>query len=179
VTGQLWSFAERVLVAMVFALSAGAKARALDSFHQTLRGLGVAGDRAARRLAPAVVAAEAAVVVLVVASPETAVAGSLLAVGMLVVFTAVLARARARGTTIGCACFGSTRQPVSWYDVARNALLVAAIGAGLLLGEPAGPPPLVTAAVLVPACAAAVLLLVNLREVVETLVRPVAEEVRP
>ena len=68
---------------------------------------------------------------------------------------------------------------MSWYDVARNALLVGAIGAGLLLGEPAGPPPLAAAAVLVAACAATVLLLVNLREVVATLVRPIAEEGRP
>jgi hypothetical protein len=169
-----WFFAERVLVAMTFALSAATKARDLDAFHRTLRDFRLAGDRAARRLAPTVVALEAAVVVLVVASPGTAVAGNLLALALLAVFTAVLANARAHGSTVGCNCFGSSPQPLSWYDVARNVVLMIAIGSWLLGGGTASDIPApATAASVVLACAAAVLLLVNLRNVGETLRRPI------
>lgn len=176
---QHWFFAERVLVAMVFALAATTKARDLDAFHRTLRDFRVAGDRAARRLAPVVVALEALVVVLTVVSPGTAVAGSLLAIALLAVFTVVLAGARVRGSTVGCNCFGSSPQPVSWYDVARNVVLILAIGGALLAGGPASAVPApATAASVVLACAAVVVLLVNLRNVGETLRRPILVEGR-
>jgi hypothetical protein len=174
-----WFFAERVLLAMAFALSAGAKARNLDAFHHTLRGLGLAGDRAARRLAPAVVVAEAAVVVGMVATPVTAVAASFLALGLLGVFAVVLATARTRGSTVGCSCFGSSPQPVSWYDVARAVLLALAVGGGLLAGGPPDPPGPAAAARVVLGCAATVLVLVDLRAIGETLRRPLTEESHP
>jgi hypothetical protein len=116
---------------------------------------------------------------MVVASPGTAVAGNLLALALLSVFTVVLGNARAHGSTVGCNCFGSSPQPVSWYDVARNIVLILAIG-GWLLGDAAAStvPAPAAAASIVLACAAVVLLLVNLRNVGETLRRPISVEGR-
>ena len=57
-------------------------------------------------------------------------AGFLLALGLLVLFTAVLLSALARRLGTSCACFGSTTKPVSGWDVVRNGGLLLCAGAG-------------------------------------------------
>lgn len=170
---EVFLFARVVLVA-TFAASALAKARDLDGFHGTLRAFRVAGDRRARQLAPVVLGLEVLVVALTAGHPLTAVPGLGLGAALLAAYTVLLASARARGATIGCNCFGRRATPVSWYDVARNALLLAAALAGLAAGP--GTPDLRTAALVVPAGLALVLLAVHLGEVVETLRTPIPIE---
>lgn len=153
-------FAQTVAVA-TFAASAVAKARDLDGFHATLVAFRVAGDRAARRLAPLVLAAEVLVVLLTVLFAP---AGLALAALLLVVYTGLLASVRAHGTTVGCHCFGRTPLPVSWWDVARNLVLLAGIGVGVVADPGIG------------AGVALVLLAVNLRPVAEALRAPLPLE---
>lgn len=47
------------------------------------------------------------------------------AVGLLVAFSALLAVTLARGQRPPCACFGSATQRISWWDLGRNATLIA------------------------------------------------------
>jgi hypothetical protein len=162
-------------VLATFAASALAKARDLDGFHGTLVAFRVAGDRRARRLAPLVLAAELLVVGLT-AVPPTAYAGLLGAAGLLAVYTGLLATARSRGATVGCHCFGRRPQPLSWWDVARNAVLLGAVGAGLAAGPgplPADPVPVAAAGL------ALVLLAVHLGPVADALRAPLPVEETP
>jgi hypothetical protein len=52
-------------------------------------------------------------------------AAYLLPVGLLVVFTWLLARAVARGDSFGCACFGASDEAIGPGTVARTAALLA------------------------------------------------------
>ena len=86
-------------------------------------------------MALAVLAAEMAVIVLIVLGgivPGTVLlrAGFLLALGLLVLFTAVLISALARRLSTSCACFGATTKLVSGWDVVRNGGLLLCAGAG-------------------------------------------------
>ena len=71
-------------------------------------------------------------------------AGFLLALGLLVLFTAVLISALARRLGTSCACFGATTKPVSGWDVARNGGLLLCAGTGYwsAVAPPAALPPL-------------------------------------
>jgi hypothetical protein len=160
-------FAQTVVVAM-FGSSALAKARDLDAFHSTLLAFRVAADRPARLLAPVVLGAEVLAIVLAVLVPY---AGLGLAAGLLVAYTVLLASARARGTMAGCHCFGRRPLPLSWWDVGRNVVLLAAVLAGFAgSGFPDDPGPAVGAGV------ALVLVAVHLRAVATALAAPLPVE---
>jgi hypothetical protein len=165
----------RVVVVATFTSSALAKARDLDGFHGTLLAFRVASDRRARRLAPLVLAAEV-LAVLLAAVPATAYAGLALATGLLVAYTALLVAARSRGATAGCHCFGRRPQPLSWWDVGRNAVLLAAVAAGLASGGAGLPPEPVP---VVAAGLALVLLAVHLGPVADALRAPLLVEETP
>lgn len=165
----------RVVVVATFGASALAKARDLDGFHGTLVAFRVAGDARARRLAPLVLAAEVVAVALSLAPPPVAYAGLGLAAALLVAYTVLLASTRAHGTTVGCHCFGRRPQPLSWWDVGRNAVLLAAVTAGLASGGTGTPADLAPAA----AAVALVLLAVHLGPVADALRAPLPVEETP
>jgi hypothetical protein len=49
-----------------------------------------------------------------------------LAIGLLLVFTAVILRSLAEGSQADCGCFGSSgADRVSWFSIVRNAVLIA------------------------------------------------------
>ena len=107
-----------VLLAVVFAWAGGAK---LADLPGTRAGFAALGLRHADSRAPLVATVEIATAVLLVAVP---LAGALVALGLLVVFTVLIVRLLRAGTTAPCRCFGGIRShPLAWTDVARNAAL--------------------------------------------------------
>ena len=127
--------AARVLLGVVFAVSAASKTRPADhrAFRRTVRDW--TGDRVpAGPAAVTLVVLEAAVPVLLAVRPA---AGLALAVVLLAAFTAAIVVQLRRGSAEGCRCFGNTSSPVSPVHVARNAVLLAVALAGLLTGTAA------------------------------------------
>jgi len=125
--------AAAIVLAAVFAVAALAKLRRPAATASSFAALGLPLPGA---LAYAVPAVEALLAVALVAAPAPA---AWAAVVLLVAFTAVLARALARGTGVPCACFGSARratEPVSGAELVRNAMLAAL--AIVATGAPAG-----------------------------------------
>ena len=106
------------LLAAVFVRAGAAKVARPAQTATSFVALGVPAAGAAARAVPVV---ELLVAVALLAAPR---AGAIGALGLLVPFTAVLARAVAAGTQTPCNCFGSARaDPVSGADVVRNVLL--------------------------------------------------------
>lgn len=69
--------------------------------------------------------AEVCLGLLLIVRVGTVVAAAL-ALSLLVAFTFALVRVLVRGQRPPCMCFGATRaRPISWWSVARNAVLVA------------------------------------------------------
>lgn len=124
-----------VTTTLAFTLSSAGKATNLAAFEQAVRDLRLVPPRLTKPVALTVLAAEIAVVILIVLGgivPGTALlrAGFLLALGLLVLFTAVLISTPARRLATSCACFGATTKPVSGWDVVRNGGLLLCAGAG-------------------------------------------------
>lgn len=138
----VWYWAQleaRLVLAMVFVLSAAAKVRsprAYGAFREAAVALG--GPLASRVIAfgpslpllTAVPAAEAALAVLLIA-PATAATALVGALALLLVFSFVLARAVRRGAQVACHCFGGSRAPVRRAQLLRDGLLVAMACLGL------------------------------------------------
>lgn len=102
---------------------------AFHAFASAITDLRVAPARWSRPVAVAAIAAETAVLALVL-WPGGATVGLTAATLLFSAFAVVLARAIRRGATVGCHCFGPTSAPVAWRHVARSGFLaVTAIGA--------------------------------------------------
>jgi Methylamine utilisation protein MauE len=139
----------RVLLATVFAGSAASKVSSrarFESFCDWLANLHRDLVNAAKPIGFTVVVAEAATALSLGlsltgrrGSHELALAGSLLAAGLLLVFanaTAILIR---RGSGTRCMCFGSEGAPLSRRHVIRDLVLMSAAGIGFADTSPGLP----------------------------------------
>ncbi|GIH73963.1 MauE/DoxX family redox-associated membrane protein [Planobispora longispora] len=134
--------AVRCALFVVFAASLVSKVRgrvSFASFTASLPGFGVPAGRA-RGVAGAVVAAEAAVLVLL-ALPDTVPFGFALATALLAVFSWAMARVLRRGARVPCRCFGASATPVSVLHVTRNLVLACAALTAGAFSAAAGQPP--------------------------------------
>ena len=123
----------RLLLAVVFAVAAVAKLADLRGAAEAARSFGAPG-RAAGPVAVLVALAELAIAAALVPA-STARMGAAAAVGLLVVFSGVVAVARLRGRTPDCHCFGRLHSaPAGWTVVARNLALALAAGAVVASG---------------------------------------------
>jgi uncharacterized membrane protein YphA (DoxX/SURF4 family) len=133
--------AGRALVGVVFLLAAGSKMigpgafRAFTGSVAALQPFPRFPGRLAPALAAAVLTAELAVPVLLMAGPAAPLGAALAAV-MLTGFAAVLARAIAAGRDPQCRCFGATT--AGRGHVIRN-LLLAAVAVVVAFAGPAAP----------------------------------------
>ncbi|WP_328989057.1 hypothetical protein OG394_22790 [Kribbella sp. NBC_01245] len=119
---------------LVFAVSLASKVRSRAAYAAFVAAVpGLAPGIPVRLAAPAVIAGEAAVVVLVVI-PATAVVGFALAVALLLSFTVAIVAAIRRRQKVTCQCFGSSSSPVGPPHVARNAVLLLIALTGLAAG---------------------------------------------
>jgi Methylamine utilisation protein MauE len=74
--------------------------------------------------------------------PPTRALGLALLTGLLLAFSAVLARTLARGKrSLRCACFGASSQYVSWALPIRNVVMATVLGGALLIGPTTGGAP--------------------------------------
>jgi hypothetical protein len=115
-------------IGLTFLASAVGKARDLPAFRLAITDLRALPARLARPAAIGTVVAEALVVLgMIIALPV----GFVLAAVLLALFSAVLVAALRREAEVSCNCFGASERPISWYDVGRNAVLVACCVSGL------------------------------------------------
>lgn len=124
-----------LVLAIVFAWAGAAKLVATGETVASFAALGVPAPQAFGRLVPVVELLLAGA--LVTGVP----ASSVIALGMLIGFSLVLARALRSGLRVVCSCFGAARRdPVSSIDIVRNGLLgLLAVGA---VGSAGGVPSL-------------------------------------
>jgi hypothetical protein len=123
------------VVAATFAVSILGKVRSRSGFYSfasAIRKLPVAAARWPRSSATLVLVVQGACIPLI-AVPMTRIAGSLLAILVLVGFIIVIGVSLRRGSSEPCHCFGGSHdRPMSTVDVARNLLLVAVAGIGVV-----------------------------------------------
>jgi uncharacterized membrane protein YphA (DoxX/SURF4 family) len=108
------------LLTILFGLAGLMKLANRDDTARSFAGLGLPAPRALAWVLPFV---EMGLSSVILVTPSV---GGWLAVALLIAFSAVLARAIARGSGAPCACFGSARRaPVSTTEIVRNAMLAA------------------------------------------------------
>jgi hypothetical protein len=135
----------RCLIGVVFLVSAWSKRPGSGRFRQfsdSLAAMRLLPSRAVVPVAGVVVAAETAVVLLLLPQPVRllAAAGFALAVVLLLAFAVSIGMVLRRGVQASCRCFGgSGSAPFRRHHIARNLVLVAVAVAGLVavLAEPA------------------------------------------
>jgi thiol-disulfide isomerase/thioredoxin len=114
----------RLVLAAVFAVAAVAKLRDRCGTRQAVVEFG-APEGLAGPLALALPLAELIVAGLLL-SPETALAGAMGALALLLLFTLAVAASLARGKSPDCHCFGQLHSaPASWKTLVRNGALLA------------------------------------------------------
>jgi hypothetical protein len=120
-----------IILAATFVWSALEKSRDRVSTHTAAAAL---LDRPVSRIiVPVLIGAELAVALLLVV-PGTRTVGSVMALGLLILFSALISIRLRAGQSPSCFCFGSrSARTISWLDVVRNAALavlavVAALG---------------------------------------------------
>ena len=135
----------RCAIGLVFVASVLGKVQGREAYVEFIRAAGRLGPDwvtsriPARMVAGGVIAAEAAVVVLLVL-PATAWAGFGLAALLAVGFVAAIRAALRRGDRAPCNCFGVSARPVGRLHLVRNTVLAAIAGLGLATGAvSAGP----------------------------------------
>ena len=118
----------RLLVLIAFAFAAAAKSRSPRAFaHDLQRSFAVLNPAAALAIAVSILIAEWAIVVAILAGGDAAQFGSLAALGVFAVFTAVVAWSVAFDGGLVCRCFGGAAgHRMNAYDLLRNLLLMAA-----------------------------------------------------
>lgn len=108
-----------VALALVLVAAAMAKLRSPSRTSHDFAALGLPAPRLLARVVPTI---ELGVAATLVAAPGW---GGVAAVGLLVLFTALLVSLVRSGQTISCSCFGAVSdEPVSWVEVTRNAVLL-------------------------------------------------------
>jgi uncharacterized membrane protein YphA (DoxX/SURF4 family) len=160
-------------VGITFLASAVGKARDLPGFRQAVTDLGALPARLARPAAVLVVLAEGLVVLGMLVGTVALPAGFVLGAVLLVLFSVVLVAALRRDAGVSCNCFGASERPISWYDVGRNAALLACCGAGLIGYAIADGSPAASVVVLLGLMAGCFFLIVtNMEDIVELLRKP-------
>jgi uncharacterized membrane protein YphA (DoxX/SURF4 family) len=160
----------RYFVGLLLLTAAVAKLRGFENFRANLTASFGVGAAHSQVLAPAVMLAELAVGALVLGVSMRI--GLWCALLMFCLFTALLAYKFYTQSVVRCGCFGEAERSLSGFDLLRNVLVIAAIGAGLALGrQDAGVPPhaaLLAVALATLACVVAV----HFHEMVSLLAAP-------
>lgn len=163
----------RVVLALVFALSVGGKIIDIRAFQEAITDFRLLPPGWSRAAAWGFVLAESAVVVSMVVGGPTLVAGFLLALALLSVFSLALVVALRRDTRVSCNCFGRTERRISPYDVLRNALLaLCALTGAWALSVPLQSAPIAGTALVGLMAACFAVFVTNLKDVIETLRQP-------
>ena len=125
------AFGCRILLGVLFALAASSKLGSRASFADftgSLAGFGLPPSLVRRPVAAGIVGLEAVCAALLFAGHPV---GDLLALGLLLGFTAGVVRVLRTGIPVSCRCFDASDIPIDASHLARNLflLVVAAVGA--------------------------------------------------
>lgn len=114
----------RMVTGFVFLISFVGKARNIPAFEQTIAGFRLLSPRLSRFTAWLFLAAELAVLLLLVAGGRFLSVGFALAILLLLLFSLALTSVLLRNLHTPCNCFGTSAKQVSPFDVLRNAGLI-------------------------------------------------------
>lgn len=126
----------RVVVGLVFAVSAAGKLRDLNRFTQDVQGFQLLPPWLERPAAFGVVAGEVLVAAAMFLGGSALRPGFALGSILLAVLTAAILSVLRRGLSTSCGCFGSSETQVSALDVWRNTGFLACAVLGWLSGPP-------------------------------------------
>ncbi|GAB4316249.1 MAG: DoxX family membrane protein [Candidatus Sumerlaeia bacterium] len=112
-----------MVVALVFLAAALPKIINPFDFSLQIRAYHILNEPLSRWMAVVLPWLEAAVALLLLAGVWVN-AASLMAAGMMAIFTAAMASAMARGLKIECGCFGDYSDPVGWTSLLRDLFLL-------------------------------------------------------
>lgn len=129
------AWAARLVLAGVLLVAAVAKLRHREGMPARLHALGVPDD-AVPAVTVALPVVELVVAVGLVAWPSSLIPVCV-ALGLLVLFSVIVASSLSRGVEVACACFGgASAEPISARTIVRNAWLVALgiVGTGSVAG---------------------------------------------
>lgn len=135
------ALAARTTVVAVFALAVAGKLRsyqAFGEFRSTLDRIGWLPARLRAAAAIAIIAVEAACAVVILI-PVTSRAGLLLAIAVLMMFTASAAWAMRGGRRLQCRCFGSDGGEMGTSHLVRNGLLLSIATLAATMSDDATP----------------------------------------
>ncbi|MFI6258618.1 MauE/DoxX family redox-associated membrane protein [Micromonospora zamorensis] len=168
----------RLLLVTVFVVAVYTKVSGMPawlSFVDSLRQLDPVSTNVARPAAILTVTVEVLVtLLLLVPVRRVGEIGFVLAAGLLVAFTIVIALAVAKGTRATCRCFGASTTPLGWPHILRNLtlLVVALLGlAGASAPESLG----VSGALLAGVGGLVLGVLVTVIEDIVALIRPIGQ----
>jgi hypothetical protein len=125
----------RTALLVVFGVAAVQKGRHRASFFTFVASLRALGLGSASSIAAYAVVAAEAVVTLSLVVPSTVDLGYVLALALLAVFVAGIARASRSGVPVACRCFGSGSAPLGVRHLIRNALLGGLAVLGLVADD--------------------------------------------
>jgi hypothetical protein len=128
----------RITLALIFAISAIAKASNIPLFKQTIEQFALIPRPLHTATVAVLLGGEFAAALLLSIGGALLWAGFALAFGLCLVFTLALAAVLARGAQVACNCFGASAKAVSADDIRRNSGLMLCALAGLSLLRPAG-----------------------------------------
>lgn len=124
----------RLLVMIVMLVAAYGKSTDLKGFATSLTDGFHVPAGLSRYAAPAIACAEWLTAAALAIGHNLARPGAALAFGLLLTFTGAIARVLVARRQVSCRCFGRTSHALSYVDLLRNALYMAAAGY-LLLGH--------------------------------------------
>lgn len=120
----------RVTIGLIFAISSITKARDIAQFQQAIVGFRLLSRRLSNSAAILFLCGECAVVLLIVIGGPFLLPGFVLAILLLLIFCAALASVLIRKMQTSCNCFGSSKKPVTFVDLWRNAGFLLCAGGG-------------------------------------------------
>jgi hypothetical protein len=165
----------RISIALLFIASAGSKAFALRDFEVTVGNFKLLPRQWNKPAAWLFLGGEIATVVLIAIGGSLLLVGFLLAIALLAVFAIALVSVLLRDIDISCHCFGKTERRISPYDVVRNILFILCGLSGLwMLRYPLQNLGVGEMTLLTFTSVAFVVLVANLSDVIETLLRPIS-----
>jgi uncharacterized membrane protein YphA (DoxX/SURF4 family) len=119
------SRAATLLLGVAFLMAGAAK---LASAGWPAQADAMGAPRPVARVLPVVEIVLGALLLVGLGEPWTVLVAAVLLLG----FTGVLVLRLTQGRRVPCACFGTTRRPISWWTVGRNVALLAVAGIALV-----------------------------------------------
>src|SRR5436853_746533 len=121
----------RVVICLVFGLSAIGKMIDLVSFERAMTAFGLLPEQWSRGAASVFLAGELGTAALMLAGSNLLIWGFGMGLALLLIFSGALVLVLVRRQVIACHCFGPSRRTVSIHDLVRNGGLILCCCGGL------------------------------------------------